>query len=257
ELLADGIAIGVEDLHFPGHLVLSEIGRGANGIVLRCRNVFLDRPEAVKVWLKLRDQDNRNKFVQGLAEARKAASAVGSYVPQVYSAGVLGRNYFYVSMQIVEGPTLKKLLSPARHFIDDITPVPTSTLLARVVFAQAYIHVLDELLDRDLVHGDPHASNIIVASYDLTRRTARLKLLDFGTSCFSSTESLDVRHWRVVHETMSRIFDHHPIFVSKGRPPTNIHGRLRHYSEHIREILEIWDNYGADPIVGRLSKNEI
>jgi serine/threonine protein kinase len=59
-----------------GYEIHRKLGQGASGVVYLARNVTLDRLEAIKVWIKLRDGDNRDKVKQGVSEAAKLAKAV-------------------------------------------------------------------------------------------------------------------------------------------------------------------------------------
>ncbi len=64
------------------------------------------------------------------------------------------------------------------------------------------------LSDTDgVLHGDPHTRNVIVQlEYD----RPWLTLIDFGTSRFTRSDKFVERHWRVVGETISRIFHNSP-----------------------------------------------
>jgi hypothetical protein len=84
----DGVWFGGTLLPLPRELSpQSRLGAGANGFVIRCQNVVLDRSEAIKFWVKLREGDTRDKFKQGVAEAKKAASISSARIAHVYSAG--------------------------------------------------------------------------------------------------------------------------------------------------------------------------
>ena len=62
---------------FLNYQIKKEIGSGANGIVYLAENLTLGRNEALKVWIKRRKEDTRNKLVQGLYEIQKLAKVDG------------------------------------------------------------------------------------------------------------------------------------------------------------------------------------
>jgi serine/threonine protein kinase len=68
------------------YTILSKIGQGANGIVYKATNTILDRIEALKVWVKLRAGDNRDKITQGMLEAKMAANAAPEHAVAIYHA---------------------------------------------------------------------------------------------------------------------------------------------------------------------------
>ena len=107
---SESITINGDVLQLPSYSFLKEIGRGANGVVILCQNLLLDRPEAMKIWLKLRPRDLRDKLEQDVREARNAAAATGDAAVAIYSAGALLDKYFYMTMEVVNGCTLESYL---------------------------------------------------------------------------------------------------------------------------------------------------
>ncbi|WP_181181969.1 MULTISPECIES: AarF/UbiB family protein [unclassified Mesorhizobium] len=203
-----------------------EIGRGANGIVILCENTFLKRPEALKIWVKLRNKDRRDKFKQGISEAQKAAAAAGGVAPQIYSAGDVGDGIFYASMEMIEGETLKEYISKEKG------------LFQRSVVAQAYVWAIEQLCESGHVHGDPHTKNVIVRAIDEKR--VRLSLLDFGTSHFTAPNRFVERHWRVVDETLSRMYRDHFFFRRmKGKPTSFDSGSQYAWTKYYSEVAKM------------------
>jgi serine/threonine protein kinase len=189
-LVDETILFNGDELSVPTHRPIRVVGQGKNGFVVLCHNELLNRPEALKVWARLDPKDSRDKFKQGLDEARKAVTASqGRSVAQIYSAGVLLEKYLYATMEYVQGPTLHDYLAEhkderSRHWL-----------------ATGYITVLTRGTD-GVLHGDAHARNVIV---ERVRDRTNLKLLDFGTSRFTGSEKFVERHWRVVGETIRYI----------------------------------------------------
>jgi serine/threonine protein kinase len=210
----ESICIGDNRLDFPNHCIVRKLGQGKNGAVFLAENETLRRTEAIKIWTKLRSNDRRDKLKQGLEEARKAASVVGYYVAQVYSAGVTNGNYFYAVMEYVRGETLEQILEVG------LSP------LNRYRIAVAYIDAIEKTAEVGTLHGDAHTNNVLVDIQKPDRPAGpepdgsddwffrymatfkpgyTLKLVDFGTSYFAKNETHEHRHWRVVDETMRRL----------------------------------------------------
>jgi serine/threonine protein kinase len=184
----DGAAnIGGRKIVIPHYKLSSLIGRGANGVVFCARHVFLGREDAVKVWLKLKPTDDRDKFLQGIEEARKAASINSSYVIPIHYAGDAD-GLFYCSMEYLKGPTLRELLG-GKLYCDFSQKHALASLFLDSVFKTSR---------NGIFHGDLHTKNIIVLKHSI-------RILDFGTSRFTSPVDLEKRHWKTVHETFKSI----------------------------------------------------
>jgi serine/threonine protein kinase len=195
----DGRAIiGGSLLKFPNVTVNALIGYGANGAVFRAGHNFLERDIAVKVWLKLRANDRRDKFFQGIEEARKIAQSHPSdNIVRIYDAGEID-GYFYATMDYFPGIT-------ARDWLKWYQP----PLRRRLVLASGVVHSLTAAMDRSVrsgaVHGDPHLGNILVRYPWLPAYPSPYPsylIVDFGTSAFTSHEKSVKRHWRVLHHTV-------------------------------------------------------
>jgi hypothetical protein len=89
EIRSGHIVVDGDYLEVADHTILEEISPGASGVVFRCWNSVLHRTEALKSWLRLRPKDSREKFEQGIREARVAARVTSKAAVVVYSAGVL------------------------------------------------------------------------------------------------------------------------------------------------------------------------
>jgi serine/threonine protein kinase len=226
-----------ERLRIATHKPIQILGQGANGFVVLCQNELLNRPEALKVWAKLRPDDSRDKFTQGLEEARKAASSPGQFVAQIYAAGVLLDKYFYATMEYVSGPTLGEYLKSDQRD-HGLT----------LYVAKAYYAALEST--GQILHGDPHRKNVIVQEHNYTFRA---KLLDFGTSHFTAPENFAKRHWRVVDETFKRIFSNSQVYkaakeaTEKEIPyKENTDNRLFYYHRLLGKIKET-DRHTVSP----------
>ena len=102
----------------------------------------------MKVWFNLRAGDRRNKFDQGIEEARKAASAQGSeFVLPILDAGNAG-DLFYAVMTYFPGGTL-------RDWLRNYSP----SLGCRRQIAFNLSTEVARLSSLGLHHGDLHAKN--------------------------------------------------------------------------------------------------
>jgi serine/threonine protein kinase len=184
---AGSVRISGRKISIPHYAISQVIGRGANGVVFRATHEFLDREDAVKLWLKLKPNDDRDKFKQGIEEVKKAIALRSEYVVPIHNAGSVD-DIFYCAMEYLKGPTLHELLD-GKLYCDFAQRHALATLFLDAVFKTT----------RDgIFHGDLHTKNIIVLMDSI-------RLLDFGTSRFTSKGNLEARHWRVVHSTFKKI----------------------------------------------------
>lgn len=197
--LADGVRIEDGILNIRGSRVTrlqlnSEIGRGANGVVFDAKHIHLDRTCAVKIWLRLRAGDNRDKLVQGIEQARKLAASHPDWVAQCYDSDVIS-DVFFASMELIPGQALRTYLQ---------RPLQKRDLwwLARL-----YLNGITKTTTEYTAHGDAHVGNVLVYEHIVSdyEKGTRLKFIDFGTSIFLGGANWRERHWRVVEETMMRI----------------------------------------------------
>jgi serine/threonine protein kinase len=212
EINADGIP-SIDGRRIPVRDIFIEkvIGSGANGIVFRGRHTILDRPMAVKFWLTLRPTDLRDKFRQGMAEAKKAAAAQSPHIIPIYDAGEAG-GLFYATMEFFEGKPMARWLrshmlrAPLRpgNKKDDLNLFP------RWTFARLFLAALKNAHAKNLLHGDLHTGNLLVGetfrndNYMPAFYDRDFRIIDFGTSLFSNARPSQ-RHWRVLEETIDQI----------------------------------------------------
>jgi serine/threonine protein kinase len=195
-LILNGMTIGI-----PNTALQKVIGKGASGIVMLGVNHFLERRVAVKIWTKIRPDDRRDKFLQGLNEAKKAVSLEGDWSLLIYDAGEV-QHKFYMVMEYYPGV-------PLRQWMRDLNP----PLFWRIRVASEIVYTLHRLHLQRIFHGDPHAENILVDKRQSTLPEAKwgsqldlhFKLIDFGTSFFAGPAFSMARHWRVLQETVDEI----------------------------------------------------
>lgn len=185
----------IGDKLIPQYRYIEELGRGANGIVLKVENSILGRIEAMKVWLTLRKGDKRDKLKQGIAEIQKlvAVSPASSWVVNVYSANVIGSTLIS-HLEYIPGETLHSILQRNPSDIE------------RYNMAALYLNALLATSEHAL-HGDPHAKNIMLYEHAKSNHNSKtyIKLLDFGTSLFTHPNASISRHWQIVDQTFDNI----------------------------------------------------
>lgn len=135
---------------------------GANGIVFKAHDDFLNRPIAVKVWIPRRPSDTKMSK-KALEEAKKIANLTHQNIVKIYAAGQLNNGLFYAVMELLSGETLK-------DFIKKKQP-----LRIRLNLWHSISDAMNYAYNNKTYHGDLHDGNIIV--YD-----EKIKIIDFGTS---------------------------------------------------------------------------
>ncbi len=142
--------------------VLEEIGRGGMGIVYRAIYTPLERTVAVKVLSPSLTHNPR--FLEYFQkEAMDGAGLNHPNIVRIYDIGQEGNTHF-ISMELVEGETLRELISREAP----LPPQRVFELLSPVADALDYAH-------RDgLIHRDIKPGNILITSEGM------IKLTDFG-----------------------------------------------------------------------------
>lgn len=143
--------------------IISELGRGGMGVVYKAEDTLLDRIVAYKV---LPPQVQRNQKIRDmfLREAKAAARLSHPNIVTIFDADE-DRGEFFIIMEMVEGDSLKELLSTQGKF-----PIKTALVLtAQVLKALAYAH------SKGIVHRDIKPANLLWAKAD-----KQIKITDFG-----------------------------------------------------------------------------
>jgi serine/threonine protein kinase len=141
--------------------VLAPLGAGGMGEVYRARDSKLNRDVALKILPPefSSDKERRLRFEQ---EARAASALNHPNVVQIYDVGASDKT-IYIAMQLVEGRTLREVLSSA--------PLPTKKILDLAVQIADGIARAHEA---GIVHRDLKPENIMVS------RDGHVSILDFG-----------------------------------------------------------------------------
>lgn len=189
EIYIENSKLYVGGIEFNNYSIIEEIGRGANGIVYLAKNLILEREEALKIWIKQNDLDNRDKLKQGLYEVQKLAKVNGNNAVQIYNAQIFNE-HMIASMEYFNGSALN-------NFIADKNAKQTCDIL------KYYLEAIEQTSNMETFHGDAHGNNVLIRiNKSRFEQTIELKLCDFGTSFFSGKEKSFERHWRVIRNTI-------------------------------------------------------
>ena len=154
--------------------IVSELGRGAMGIVYRAHDTRIDRDVAIKT-IKLADQVGPDEM-QGLRERlfREAQSAGRLSHPGIVTIYDIAEEngIAYITMEFVEGRTLEEMMNAGEA--GDLKAV--AQLVDQMAGALDYAHA------REIVHRDTKPSNILVTS------DGNIKITDFGIARIASSD---------------------------------------------------------------------
>ncbi|MEX2197345.1 MAG: serine/threonine-protein kinase [Burkholderiales bacterium] len=151
--------------------VLTEIGRGAMGIVYQAKDPMLERTVAIKTINMAMDRDGAEMYEKRFyQEARAAGGLNHPNIVTVYDIGKTDTEC-YMAMEYIEGAELRTLLLPGK-------PLPVARALsiaAQVAEGLAYAH------ERGVVHRDIKPANIMVPD------SGAVKITDFGIARMRSS----------------------------------------------------------------------
>jgi serine/threonine-protein kinase len=145
--------------------IVGEIGRGGMGVIYRARDATLGRSVALKCpWPADPNPRVRSRFMR---EARAASQLSHPHIVPLFEVfeedGVP-----WLAMELVEGATLRSLLSPGR-------PLP---ILEALRHAEGLASALQAAHGRNILHRDVNPNNIMVTA------DGRAVLTDFGLAQF-------------------------------------------------------------------------
>jgi WD40 repeat protein len=147
-----------------GYRVLSLLGAGGMGMVLKAEDPRLHRPIALKV-MKSEVASNPLARERFLREAQAAAGLHSDHVVTIYQVGE-ERDVVFLAMEYLEGMSLEDWLKKGR--------TPTVAQAARI--GRQIALGLADAHARGLIHRDVKPANVWLDS----RQQGRAKLLDFG-----------------------------------------------------------------------------
>lgn len=159
----------------PGYQIEGELGKGGMGVVYRARHIALDRVVALKVIDPkfVRDPE----FIKSFAlEAKLVARLSHPNIVSVYDFGCSDaqQGIYYLSMQYVQGSTLRDLL-----FVRRPTLMECASIIHQVADALDFAH------REQVVHRDIKPGNILLCPNN------KAMVIDFGVAYGTKTNAPD------------------------------------------------------------------
>jgi len=143
--------------------VVSEIGRGAMGVVYRAVDPMLERTVAIKTINMALDPGEMEHYEKRFTiEARAAGGLNHPNIVPIHDIGRSG-DLAYMAMEFLEGRELKELIVGSELTVDRALEIA-----AQAADGLAYAH------QHDVVHRDIKPANIMILRDD------RVKIMDFG-----------------------------------------------------------------------------
>jgi serine/threonine-protein kinase len=143
--------------------IVSELGRGAMGVVYRAEDPLLNRTVAIKTILMAPDMEGHAEYEARFYQEAKAAGGLNH--PNIITIHDIGRegDTAYMAMELLDGVELREMMARGR------VPLPLALeLMAQVADGLAFAH------ERGVVHRDVKPANVMVL------RGRHAKIMDFG-----------------------------------------------------------------------------
>ncbi|MDH5536196.1 MAG: serine/threonine protein kinase [Betaproteobacteria bacterium] len=152
--------------------ILSELGKGAMGVVYTARDPLLNRTVAIKtINMSLESGEMADYEARFYQEARAAGGLNHPNIVTIYDIGNSG-DFAYMAMELLVGRELKQLLSGGQRI-----PVELAIdITAQAADGLAYAH------EHGVVHRDVKPANIMIV------RDGRVKITDFGIARMRAAE---------------------------------------------------------------------
>jgi serine/threonine-protein kinase len=145
---------------------------GGMGIVYRARHIVLDKPLAVKVMRKAKDEVAQQRF---LLEAKSACQINHEHIVDITDYGLLDDGSPYLVMELLQGRPLDALIAKG-----PLSPRRTCIIGEQIAFGLQVVH------DKGILHRDLKPGNVFL----LDRRGQDfIKILDFGIAKVTGVSS--------------------------------------------------------------------
>ncbi len=152
--------------------IVSELGRGAMGVVYKAKDPLIDRMVAIKtINLQSLPPDKKKEYEARFYQEAKAAGRLSH--PNIITIYDLGENegIAYIAMELLEGKELQHLVDDGKRLsVEDAV-----NIAVQVASGLAYAH------EHGIVHRDIKPSNIMVL------QGKRIKIADFGIARMESS----------------------------------------------------------------------
>lgn len=147
--------------------VISEIGRGALGIVYLARQRLVERPVAIKVLFES-VTDNSPAFARFQREAQALSALNHPHIVVVFDFGLSEQGFPFIAMDYLQGTSLRQVIAK-EGFMQAERAVP---IFIQIASALAHAH------SRDILHRDLKPDNVVLIKTEET--DDYVKLIDFG-----------------------------------------------------------------------------
>lgn len=148
------------------YTILSELGRGAMGVVYRAYDPNIGREVALKT-IRL-DQQDPQMVERFRREAHTAGTLSHPNIVTIFDAGE-DNGVFYIAMELLEGQTLHQLIEHGPLPVEQVIPI-----------AEQIGDALDYAHSRRIIHRDIKPANIMVSQ-------GHVKVMDFGLAKVASS----------------------------------------------------------------------
>jgi serine/threonine-protein kinase len=157
--------------HLGRYRVLSELGRGAMGVVYLCDDDSLQRQVAIKTLLL--PDGNQERQQQEARFRQEAKAAAGLNHPGIITIHDIGRegDWLYIAMELLQGAELRDRLQQGALPLDEAVEIAH-----QIAAALAVAHA------RGVVHRDIKPGNIMLVGQ------GQAKIMDFGIARMKSSE---------------------------------------------------------------------
>jgi serine/threonine protein kinase len=154
----------MEKRKFGRYEIVSELGKGAMGVVYRARDPMLDRTVAIKTVNMSLDPGEKEEYEARFYQEAKAAGGLSH--PNIVTIHDIGKsgNVAFMAMEFLEGRELRTLMSPGAP----LAPARAVEIAAQVAKGLAYAH------QHGVVHRDVKPANIMIL------HSGTAKITDFG-----------------------------------------------------------------------------
>jgi tetratricopeptide (TPR) repeat protein len=169
----------------PGYEILSELGRGAMGVVYKARQIKANRLVALKM-LRAGTQASDEEHIRFRIEAEAVARLHHPNIVQLYEVSEFEGQPFF-SMEFVDGSNLRQL-----RLANPFSFRQAAELIEQLARAVHHAH------ERGIVHRDLKPANILLPNAERGTRNAESK---------TNTSSVPDSAFRVPHSAIPKITD--------------------------------------------------
>jgi serine/threonine protein kinase len=164
----DGTCLNLESTKFPSerYIPIREIGKGGSGIVYYCRDRLLDKVVAVKMLHAV----SAAQLLSFQNEARATSKLNHPNIVSVLDFGATSAGVPYMSMELVDGVSLQKLISEGNLF----HPETVVSLFCKVADGLSHAH------RAGILHRDVTSSNLLISR--AASGVPEVRIIDFGVS---------------------------------------------------------------------------